>query len=620
MQSRRTGRTLTRPVPITAAAKTRALRLPATRSSAPSRAGASLFGGGERQGYTQHFVKELIEKGLSGFDTRTKQVQDPYLELYNAGSQSILTATYMWPVQPMYPFQRLCELVITNNALGLCIEAYVTNIESYGWQLEYTGAEGKQDRPAVVSERARLESFLEFVSPDHTFRQVRENGRRDRETMGNCFYEVGRNLKGEVTMFDHIPAVTMRITRKDPTPVEVEIEVPDPEQPGRYRTHKVLRFFRRFVQITPTLKKVYFKELGDPRPINSKTGMVDETLPIEDQATEVMWLYNYTPGFLYGLPRWIGQLPSILGSRESEMVNLNFFRENAIPAMVVLVSGGALTQESYEKVRDYINAVRGQKSMNRVMVLEATVDDNMGGLDHSQPAPRIDIKPMISERQQEGLFQDYDQKNIQKVRSSFRLPPIFGGRAEDYTRASAYASMQVAESQIFQPERSFFDEIFQQKIIGSYRPKWHRFKTLAPHLVDAAAISQMVKSLGDQGALTPNIAIKLAQQVFSVHMEPILDEWGDYPFSILIEYVRAGAVLKGMEEFISDMTVGPEPVAPVAAAPTKPGIKPKPLPKKAPATKDLEHLKRAVKDEVLYEIRHALDTLEDAVLEAQQVA
>lgn len=627
MQSRRVGRTLSRPVPVVPT-RTRRIALPPSRGRTEQRtASTSLFGHFKRQGYTQKFVEELIEKATGFGDLQSKQAPDPYLAGSFYGNLAASASTYMWPLMPQYPFMRLCEMVTQSNALGLCIDAYVTNIESYGWTLEYIGKEGQQDRPAVVAERARLEAFIGCPSPEHTFREIKEYYRKDRETLGNGFFECAKNQRGEYVLFDHIPGVTMRATRKDPQLVEVDIVVPDPVNSGRWITQKVLRRFRRFVQITPTMQRIYFKEFGDPRPIDPKTGEVNETLAIEDQATEVLWLYNYAPGYLYGLPRWIGQLPSVLGSRESEMVNLNFFRENAIPAMVVLVSGGALTQESYDKVRDYVNAVRGQRAMNRVMVLEATVDDNMGGLDHSQPAPRIDIKPMISERQQEGLFQDYDQKNIQKVRAAFRLPPIFAGRSEDYTRASAYASMQVAETQVFAPERSFFDEIFNAKILASYKPRFHRFKSLGPHLVDANAMSTMIKALGDQGALTPNVAIKLANQVFNVQIEPITESWGDFPYSILIEYVRAGELIDGLDEFIKQMPRGPESAGGPAPAPQPGGrlsngqpVKPRPLPKKTPVSKtDMDRIIDAVKGEMLYELTDAMERLEDAVLEARQL-
>lgn len=604
---RQTGAALRRPVEVTKQPKA------PTRQSM---AGASLFGSGERKGYTQQYVEELVEKAPGGIDPGSKKVLDPYQE-YLGINPLTGGATYLWPVTPQYSFHRLCQLPVMNNALGLCIEAYVTNIESYGYVLEYIGDEGGEDLPRVKQERAKLEAFLAFVSPENTFREVREKARRDRETLGNCFYEIARNQLGEVTLFDHLPANTMRVTRKDPTPVEVDIDIPDPGNPGKYIHHKVIRYFRRFVQLTPTFKKVYFKELGDPRPIDPDTGELNESLDIEEEATEVHWSYNYTPGYLYGLPRWIGQLPSILGSRESEMVNLNFFRENAIPAMVVLVSGGALTQESYDKVRDYVNAIRGQRAMNRVMVLEAQVDDNMGGLDHSQPAPRIDIKPMISERQQEGLFQDYDQKNIQKIRSSFRLPPIFGGRSEDYTRASAYASMQVAETQIFMPERSAFDQIFNQRILGTHRPKWHRFRSVGPSMVDAASISQMVTALGNQGGLTPNIAIKLVNQVLNVQVKPVpsVQKWGDYPMDAIIEYIRAGVIIEGMDDFIKDLGALAQP--PAAA----PGAKPKTLPAKKPVTKrEQNDIANLVKLELVTEVTDMVERLMDARLEGLQTA
>jgi capsid portal protein len=187
------------------------------------------------------------------------------------------------------------------------------------------------------------------------------------------------------------------------------------------------------------------------------------------------------------------------------------------------------------------------------MVLEASADEQSGSIDHSQPAPKIEMKPMISERQQEGLFQEYDEKNMQKVRQSFRLPPIYVGRAEDYTRASAVASMITAEGQVFAPERGLFDEFMNRHVLASHGTRFWRFKSLGPALADPDAISKMIETFDSTGALTPNLVIKIARKMLDIDIETITDEWGDFPFPILMEYARQGADLPGITDHIADL-------------------------------------------------------------------
>jgi PBSX family phage portal protein len=472
--------------------------------------------------------------------------------------------------EPIYTFNRLINIYAQSSILSPCVESMAINIEGYGHIWEYIGPKGKQESVAALKEMKMLESVVTGFSQSRSLVETRKQSRSDYEILGGRAFEVARNRKGQVVLFDHVPMFTLRMTRVDPTPAYVRVTQVDANGDPFVRT--VPRYFRRYVQISPgTLERVYFKEFGDPRTIDPKTGEVNPDLPFEEQATEIYMDAQYMPGHLYGVPKWVGILPAILGSREAEEVNLNFFRENAIPAMAVLVSGGNLTQESFAALEESIVSRRGQGSMNRVLVIEALADDQAGGLDHSQPAPRIDMRPMISERQQEGLFQEYDSKNAEKGRSVFRLPPISQGRAQDYTRASAIASMQVAENQVYLPERMRFDEFLNTKIFSTYSPKYWRFKSLGAPLSDPESIATIVDSLGGQGALTPNVVIGLANQILAIDVPSISEDWGNAPFAVILEMVKKGTVIKGLDTFIQQM-------AAAAEAPTLPG---KPLAKEA---------------------------------------
>ena len=513
-----------------------------------------------RVGRARIVAKELDEKDLANSPfvgmlakaaiVVNETAADAFIETYSSDEDKVGGPGI--PIAPMYNFQVLAFLVQRSNILRQCIESYVINIESYGHTLEYVGPEGDEDKDEPQAEKKLIEAFLAACSSEKSLREIREHSRWDKETTGNRAFEVIRDRRGRIVFFEHVPSISLRKTRRDKEPTPVTIEVPNPADPNEMVRKKAERHFCRYLQLSRGgTKRTYYKEFGDPRTISARTGVVsEEPLDDEDEATEILWDDQYTPGHAYGLPRWIGQIPSILGSRESELVNLNFFQENAIPAMAVLISGGALTLESFDAIDDYIHALKGKKAMNRILVLEASADDTSGSVDGTAPAPKIDMKPMISERQQDGLFQDYDQKNQQKVRSSFRLPPIYTGRAEDYTRASAYASMLTAEGQIFMPERLAFDDIMNNKILRTYKPKYWRFKSLGPAVIDPESLGKMMEGFEKSGGMTPNVVIKIANKVLGVDIKPVTDAWGDYPFAVILEYVKQGREIKGMNEFL----------------------------------------------------------------------
>ena len=480
----------------------------------------------------------------------SQQLSDPFSSVY--GGQTIYCLE-----EPIYPFSQLINIYTQSSILSPCVESMAINVEGYGHIWEYIGPKGKQESAAALKEMKMLESVVTGFSQSRSLVETRKQARSDYEILGSRAFEVARNRRGQVVLFDHVSMFTLRMTRVDPSPVYTRVTQIDAN--GDTFTRLVPRYFRRYAQISPgTLERVYFKEFGDPRIIDPKTGEVAPDLPFEEQATEIYMDAQYIPGHLYGVPKWIGILPAILGSREAEEVNLNFFRENAIPAMAVLVSGGNLTQDSFAALEESIVSRKGQGAMNRVLVIEALADDQAGGLDHSQPAPRIDMRPMISERQQEGLFQEYDGKNAEKGRSVFRLPPIIQGRAQDYTRASATASMQVAENQVFLPERMRFDDFLNSKILSTYSPRYWRFKSLGAPLSDPESIATIVDSLGGQGALTPNVVIGLANQILAIDVPSISEDWGNVPFAVILELIKKGTVIKGLDSFIVQLATAAE--------------------------------------------------------------
>ncbi len=458
-------------------------------------------------------------------------------------------------VQPPFNFNALNNLPNENSMLRQCIEALVTNVEGHGWRMEYVGPEDQEDSSPALAERRMLEGFLSTTNPDTSFDETRARFRRDLETTGNAFLECARDSQGRVVMMNHIPAHSMRLTNKEPIPVAVTVEVPDGEL-GTYRSVKMTKNFRRYVQRSGS-KTVYFKEFGDPRTINPEKGVEDNTIGFEQGATEVIHVSLYAPGSPYGLPRWINQLPSILGSRQAELTNLDFFRENAIPALAVLVSGGRLTSTALEEIENHLSAARGRQSMNRVVVMEAIGDNNAQDDRGSIPPPRLEIKPLAGERQKDGFFLEYGRDCDKKIRSSFRLPPIFVGQSEDYSHATAKASYEVAESQVFGPARRMTDDVFNNNILRSYKPRYWEVRSNPPKITDPEEVIKALEAFDRMGALTPNQVIDMANEYFDLELPRIEDEWGNFPFSIVSSLAASGR-LKGLE------AIQTEPQEPVA--------------------------------------------------------
>jgi PBSX family phage portal protein len=502
----------------------------------------------------------VINKGIYGlFDDSGPH----YSVIYG----DIMDATGFRVIEPAYTYRDLMKVFQSSTILRQCVDSYVTNIESYGIDLEYVGPEGQENSRAAQNEKARIKRVLATLTTDgRPLQRHREDSRVDLEVLGARAFEVIQDAAGRVVHFDHVQVSTLRMTSKEKIPTQVV------KYDFETRAMKTInRRFRRFIQTDPdTGEKTWFKEFGDPRPVNPKTGNVDYSLAIEDEATAIYYDHLYSPGTPCGVPRWAGAIPALLGSREAEMVNLNFFRDNAIPAMAILVSGGALTEESFEKIESYILGVRGQASMNRIVVMEAVAEGSeAAAIDGSLPAPKIDIKPMLSERQHEGLFKDYIHEADRKARSSFRLPPIYIGSASEYNRASAFASVLTADQQIFVPERRRWDDMFYDVVISTHGVKYWRARSMGPGIQDPQEVARIVNSLGREGALTPNIAIKIANRYLDADIQPVMSEWGDFPFAVIMQYVKEGREIDGLDSFLKEVeqVAPPDPTDEVDDAP-----------------------------------------------------
>jgi PBSX family phage portal protein len=468
--------------------------------------------------------------------TEQQQLSDPFKNDYGDISAGVGGVHIL---QPTYSFYSLMRMPLENSTLRQCIDAMVTNVDGHGHRLMYIGPEGAENSKPAQAEATALKSLLDYPNDEYGFQELRERVRRDYETLGFAYIEVGRDRRNRIVMLSHVPAHTMRKTTRDHDTVDVEVTLP---REGK-RTAKIKKRFRRYVQQIGT-RKVYFKEFGDPRRVDPQTGNIDDRMPLKSSATEILEISQYTPGSAYGLPRWFHQMPAILGSRQAELTNLDYFKENAVPAGIVFVSGGLLTDESVQALENHFRNARGRQAQNRIAVIEAGVDASLAADNGAMPVPRIEFKTLHGERQGDALFQDYEKNAATKVRTAFRLPPLYLGESTDYTYATAKTSFEVAEGQVFGPERHRFDTIMNSMILSTYNPAYWAFRTQGPRL---AARDDMTKALAvfeRVGALTPNVTIGLANEFFDLEIKPVNEPWGDYPFSLVSTMVQTG-MLKG---------------------------------------------------------------------------
>jgi PBSX family phage portal protein len=479
---------------------------------------------------------------------------------------------------PPFDPDALCVLFENSSALRPNVDAYCANIDAHGHRFEpvldfdaedavervaaavyaerlWLQEHGKltealqptkEEATALVKaldaqarmEKIRLDNWSEFCCADNSLVAVRRQTRMDLETLGNGYWEILRNIAGELALIVHVPGFTVRLLPLDPTPVQVEMRVK--VSPISYQTIQITRCFRRYVQVVEGMSPVYFKELGDPRMVSRKTGKVFESIEAlqrEDEtdqpATEILHFKVHSPRSAYGVPRWMGTLLEVLGSRQAAEVNFFYFQNKSVPPLALLVSGGRLSQSSVPRIERFIEEhIKGKKNFHKILIIEAESTRTAS----NERAGRISLEfhPLTSAQQTDAMFQHYDERNIDKIGAAFRLPRLLRGDIRDFNRSTALAALHFAEEQIFQPERQEFDFLINRKILADMGIRFWRFCSNAPVTRDPQIMAETVKNLVTANVLTPEEGRRLAGDVFNIEFRAIRAPWVKQPIPLTL--------------------------------------------------------------------------------------
>jgi PBSX family phage portal protein len=489
----------------------------------------------------------------------------------------------MGVITPPYDPETLAILFENSSSLRQNVDAYVTNIDAFGHRFEpvidldasdvdlrvanamiverqrrkadprFRDDPTVQGQPTTPTpeeiaakkaevieqmrlERSRLETFFEFCCVDLSFVTLRRRTRQDIEMMGNGYWEVLRDGSGDIVQLVYLPGFTMRLLPLELELVDVDVNLKISEI--AFDTMKVRRRFRRYVQVFEQ-QVVYFKEFGDPRILSRKTGRffrsIDELEAgdaADGPATEILHFKLHNARSAYGTPRWIGNLLSVLGTRQAEEVNFLYFENKSVPPLALLVSGGRLSAQSIPRIESYIeNHIKGKRNFFKVLILEA--EPPSGGIDHTGRM-KIELRPLTNAQHTDALFQNYDERNHDKVGQSFRLPRLLRGDIRDFNRSTGDAALSFAEMQVFQPEREEFDFVVNRKLLADMGIRFWRFRSNSPVTRDPAAMADIVKGLVNANILTPEEGRLLASDVFNREFKKISASWVKQPVPLTL--------------------------------------------------------------------------------------
>lgn len=457
-------------------------------------------------------------------------------------------------IKPPYNPLKLIQLEEVSNVLRECIDAMATNIEGFGFvfrRREMSEGFEEKNREAIERERRFLISRFQFICLDISFTECRKRTRRSQEGTGNGYWEVVRDTDDLPIQILQLPSYHIAIGKIDEEFTPFNQKIVDPETFEIVDIPRQKRF-RRFAQVDHTGRViVWLKEFNDPRQINRRTGEVHDPDEIVDnetgdtagdldpelRANELFHFKIHSDRTPYGIPRWIGRLIGILSNRKAEEVNF-FTIDTQIPSLIVMVENGQLSEESIDRLTELVET-QVSMSPNRTafVILEAENAEGPAILPGQPGAPKIAVKELHNSQISEELYSRLDENNQKKVIRSFRLPQLFVGREEGLTKANGVVSRQLANEQVFAPER--MEEDWQMmRILLEMGARFHVFKTKSPNITDNAELIRLMAVAEKSGAMSPRRADLIVMDVLEMALGPLpqgIDP--DVPF--MIQFAQA---------------------------------------------------------------------------------
>jgi len=480
--------------------------------------------------------KTTTTEGEPGKSQRTPN--DPFVDLAASGDV----------IEPPFDILTLAMLKENNTELGQCLDAMTTNIGGFGYRFVSRVKDTPQKKvpealsTEVKNEKARLDNFFMYCTRE-SFIEFRAKQDEDLEATGNAYFEVIRDNAGKIQAFTHLPSYQIRIGRIEDEHQHVDRPILEIQPDGSVKIVKVKEYrrFRKYVQSHAMWRRNltilggrnmrWFKEFGDERVYDVKTGEIkDENWPVEKRANEVIHRAIYSTRSSYGLPRFIGNLLSIFGDRASEEINFVTFSNNNIPSMVIMVSNGQLTEGTIGRLESFVESqIQGSDNYSKFLLMEA--EGTLEGEEGNQV--KMEIKPLVAEQHKDALFQAYSKNNQEKIRRAFRLPPIFVGKSDDYTRSTAETSRRLADEQIFAPEREKFDALFNRILFPEMGILYHRYRSNSPNVTDDDKLVKILAGAEKTGGITPAIARNILEDILGTELPDFPPEFAsDVPFSL----------------------------------------------------------------------------------------
>ena len=399
---------------------------------------------------TQTGAYSEITKSISEKAESTQQLDEKYQGQIRGGA-----------IKPPFDPTQMAELLEINTTHAKCVYSKGRNVAGYGLEIvPHPDVEDPDESQKAVAEEFWSSGDSDWqVGPVNSERStpadVLEMAWNDFEAIGWLSIEMLTATDGTPTGLAYVPAMTIRRRR---------------EKPG-------------YVQLRRA-RLQYFGNAGDryedpPTFVDGKTGRTGKS--VENPANELIFKRNHSPLYTYyGGPDIIPALPTVQGDNAAREFNIDFFENNAVPRMAVIVEGGELTEKAREDIHDLLHGMRDNDHRTIVLEAEKLLKESGGiSVDGDEDDLKIRVEPLTVGIDEDASFQEFRDRNEHEILKTHDVPPIEAGQIKSGSFSTdAEAQRRGYIETVIQPKQEAFAELLYETVhdalgVTDYTVKFH---------------------------------------------------------------------------------------------------------------------------------------------------
>jgi len=360
-------------------------------------------------------------------------------------------------IVPPYSPEVLAAFQELNETHQACIRKKARYEVGYGFDIvphpQATDPDPEGEAHQTVEDFWRGSDSRWQIGPEGTAastpEEVLELGRQDYSGIGWTALEILVEGDGTPIGLAHVPATTVRVRK-------TETETQDGEE--------IVTSGHGYVQIRQGRRR-YFGEAGD-RYGDDKTFVDKETGDVasdpaaleNEPANELIFIPNPSPlSLYYGIPDWVSAMQTMAADQAAKEWNHDVFDNLGIPYYVIKVTGGKLSEDSKEELRELFDDLKGSRYRTAILEPKEFEQEAQSVLDENGDDVEIELEPIGSREDLDMEFEGFRERNEHEIAKVHEVPPILINVTGTSNRSNSQEQTREFAQNVIAPEQAKFE-------------------------------------------------------------------------------------------------------------------------------------------------------------------